>query len=57
VASLEWKEHLLDIFAATVNQQPLEEAAMDMASLSFLSWPSRRLFENFLFFYKGFASW
>lgn len=35
MASLEWKEHLLDIFAATVNQQTLEEAAEDMASLSF----------------------
>lgn len=35
VASLEWREHLLDIFAATVNQQALEEAAEDMASLSF----------------------
>lgn len=31
----DWKEHLFDMFAATVNQQTLEEAAEDMASLSF----------------------
>ncbi|WMN17985.1 hypothetical protein QL104_00855 [Pseudomonas piscis] len=45
MASFEWKERLLDIFAATVNQQTLEEAAEDMASLSFC-YPS--LHEDYL---------
>lgn len=35
MAEFEWKERFLDMFAATVNQQTLEEAAEDMASLSF----------------------
>ncbi|NBF08445.1 hypothetical protein [Pseudomonas sp. Fl4BN1] len=35
MAGFEWREHLLDMFAGTVNQQTLEEAAEEMASLSF----------------------